>query len=74
MKELYKIVALKFEDNSNLGVIDKKKCIAILGYMLHVPKKVRKEFLKNMEKINIIKKIDNKKYKINLTSNTKKIK
>ena len=69
MKDLYLEVVKKFEANSTLGIIEKKKCIGILGYMLHVPKKTREKFLDNMVRMKLLESVSHRSYKCkNVTS------
>lgn len=63
MKEIHREVLIKLKANSEENKINRKKAIGILG-LIHLPKKVRKNILKDMEEIGYIKKINKYSFEI----------
>jgi len=58
------MVANKLYDNSNNGIIEKKKIFTLFGKIWHIPKELKNKFIKELEKNKFLERIDKINYKV----------
>ena len=64
MKEIYQLINNKFFEESENGIIERKKCNSIMGFFFRIPKEFRPKLIKNMSELKMIEFIHRDKIKI----------